>query len=161
MVLAAHTWGSSWSSQKVLFHCDKQAMVDIWDKGSTRAPHTLAWFACCIFVLVITTYKYTRNSCSNSIADFFLFTDGEIQDVSPQCNAGSRTHPCMANAKLHNHLLQCQYHGIAQSTRRTYESGLLKFHSFCHQYNLTQVPASSLTLHYFLLTSPYRYHTRP
>jgi len=55
----------------------------------------------------------------------------------------------MANAKLHSCLLQCQYHGIAQFTRQTYQSGLEKFNAFCDQYTLISVPASSLTLQYF------------
>ena len=38
---------------------------------------------------------------------------------------------------------------LAQLVRRTYQSGLRKFHSFCKQYALTSVPASSLTLQYF------------
>jgi len=37
------------------FHCDNQAMVDIWD-GAEPVLHTQwLWFTCCIFVLVITT----------------------------------------------------------------------------------------------------------
>ena len=55
----------------------------------------------------------------------------------------------MADANLHASLLQCQYHGVAQSTRRTYYSGHTKFQSFCDQYNLTALPAFCLTLQYF------------
>ena len=55
----------------------------------------------------------------------------------------------MAIPDLHDRLLQCRYHGIAESTRRTYQSGLKKFESFCSQYALTPAPASSLTLQYF------------
>jgi len=55
----------------------------------------------------------------------------------------------VANANLHNCLLQCRYHGIAQSTRQTYQSGLAKFHLFCNQHTLTSVPTSSLTFQYF------------
>ena len=55
----------------------------------------------------------------------------------------------MANSNLHNRLLQCWYHGVAESMRRTYQSGLAKFWSFCNQYSLTPVPASSPTLQYF------------
>ena len=55
----------------------------------------------------------------------------------------------MADANLHASLLQCRYYGVAHSRRRTYHSGLTKFQSFCHQYNLTALPASCLTLQYF------------
>ena len=55
----------------------------------------------------------------------------------------------MAYSDLHDRLLQCRYHGIAESTRRTYQSGLKKFESFCGQHAFTPAPASSLTLQYF------------
>ena len=55
----------------------------------------------------------------------------------------------MAYSDLHDRLLQCRYHGIAESTRRTYQSGLKKFGSFCGQHAFTPAPASSLTLQYF------------
>ena len=55
----------------------------------------------------------------------------------------------MADTDLHASLLQCRYHGVAQSTCRTYSAGLTKFHPFCDQYNLHTHPASSLTLQYF------------
>ena len=41
IVLAVHTWGSPWSRKKIFFHCNNQAVVEIWDKGSTGAPHTM------------------------------------------------------------------------------------------------------------------------
>jgi len=36
--------------QKILFHCDNQAVVEIWERGSTHVP---IWFVYCIFVLVV------------------------------------------------------------------------------------------------------------
>jgi len=41
IVLAVHTWGSSWSCQKILIHCDNQDMVKTWDKSCTCSPHTM------------------------------------------------------------------------------------------------------------------------
>ena len=55
----------------------------------------------------------------------------------------------MANSSIHERLLQCRYNGVAQTTRRTYQSGLARYYTFCSQYNLTAIPASSLTLQYF------------
>ena len=55
----------------------------------------------------------------------------------------------MAHSNLHVRLLQCRYHGIAESTQQTYRSGLRKFESFCSQYTFTPAPASSLKLQYF------------
>jgi len=55
----------------------------------------------------------------------------------------------MANLDLHVRLLQCQHNGVAESTRRTYHSGMKRFYSFCSQHTLVSTPASSLTLQYF------------
>ena len=45
--------------------------------------------------------------------------------------------------------MQCRYLGVAPSTRRTYQSGLNAFKSFCTQFGIAPFPASSLTLEYF------------
>ena len=31
-------WGQQWSGKKLLFHCDNQAVVDIWASGTSRDP---------------------------------------------------------------------------------------------------------------------------
>ena len=46
-------------------------------------------------------------------------------------------HTCMTYSDLHDCPLQCQYHGVAESTRQTYQSGLKKFESFYSQYAFT------------------------
>ena len=55
----------------------------------------------------------------------------------------------MANAQLHTRLLQCRYHGVAPSTRCTYQSGIKAFITFCARFNISPLPTSSLTLQYF------------
>jgi len=64
-------------------------------------------------------------------------------------NAPLLRFPCMANANLHASLLQCRYHGNAQSPKRTYNSGLTKFQSSCNHYKLTALCTFRLTLQYF------------
>ena len=64
IVVAVHTWGSSWSRQKILFHCDNRAVVDIWDKGSTRAPHTMGL----VRLLYFCASLYNINVCVTHIA---------------------------------------------------------------------------------------------
>ena len=49
ILLAVYTWVCFWTCQKILFHCDNQSIVDIWDKGSTHVTHTMAlvhYFLC-------------------------------------------------------------------------------------------------------------------
>ena len=45
--------------------------------------------------------------------------------------------------------MQLHYHGVAKSTRRTYQSGLSAYTSFCSRFNINPLPATSLTLQYF------------
>ena len=42
ILLAAATWGHCWRGRSILFHCDNSAVVDIWNKGSTRQPHIMS-----------------------------------------------------------------------------------------------------------------------
>ena len=42
IVMTVHTWSSLWQPQKILFHCDNQTLVNIWEKGSTKAPIIMA-----------------------------------------------------------------------------------------------------------------------
>ena len=64
IVVAVHTWGSSRSRQKILFHCDNRAVVDIWDKGSTRAAHTMGL----VRLLYFCASRYNINVCVTHIA---------------------------------------------------------------------------------------------
>ena len=42
IVSAVNLWGHQWAKQKILFHCDNEAVVTIWHKGSTRDSETMA-----------------------------------------------------------------------------------------------------------------------
>ena len=39
---AVNTWGHHWARKKVLFHCDNQAVVDIWKTGTTKSADIMA-----------------------------------------------------------------------------------------------------------------------
>jgi len=41
IVCSVHSWRHLWTKQKILFHCDNAAVVDIWRKTSTRDPETM------------------------------------------------------------------------------------------------------------------------
>jgi len=72
IIMAAHTWGALWQRQKILFHHDNQAVVSIWESGSTRAKETMAL----VCLLYFSTAKYNINVCIAHIAD----ADNEIAD---------------------------------------------------------------------------------
>ena len=52
--------------------------------------------------------------------------------------------------------MQCRYLGVAPSTRRTYQSGLNAFDTFCTRFGIPPFPASSLTLEYFCVEASQR-----
>ena len=54
--------------------------------------------------------------------------------------------------------MQLRYHGVAESTHQTYQSGLTAYMSFYFHLNITPLPATSLTLQYFCADPS---HTRP
>ena len=59
IVVAVHTWRSYWCRQKILFHCDNQAVVSIWKSGTTRASETMGL----VRLLYFCATKYNINVC--------------------------------------------------------------------------------------------------
>ena len=37
IVMACEVWGEKWSSKRILFHCDNQAIVQVWQSGLSRS----------------------------------------------------------------------------------------------------------------------------
>ena len=68
IVVAVDTWGfflvPPKTTKKILFHCDNQAVVDIWDRGSTRAPHTMGL----VRLLYFCASYYNNNVCVTHVA---------------------------------------------------------------------------------------------
>ena len=62
IVNAVNTWGHQWAEQKILFHCDNEAVVEIFAKGSTHDPETMAlvrllyFCAACYDINVVITH---------------------------------------------------------------------------------------------------------
>ncbi len=38
IVMACETWGKHWSGKRLLFHCDNEAVVHVWQAGRSRCP---------------------------------------------------------------------------------------------------------------------------
>ena len=64
IVLVIHIWGSFWAHQKILFHCDNQAVVEIWDRGSTHASHTIGL----VYLLYFCVSRCDINVCVTHIS---------------------------------------------------------------------------------------------
>ena len=82
IVIAVHTWGTFWKCQKIIFHCDNRAIVDIWEKGSTRAPQTNALvrlYFCAAYHNINVCIVHVPGVCNN-IADSLSLSlpDGQV-----------------------------------------------------------------------------------
>ena len=88
IVLAVHAWGPYWYRQKILFHCDNQAVVEIWNRGSTCVPHTMSL----VRLLYFCANRYNSNVCvvyisdvCNNIAD--SLSQLKFRKLAPKSNA--------------------------------------------------------------------------
>ena len=76
-VRAVHTWGCLWSHQKVLFHYDNLAVVDVWKKGSTSATEIMALIRLLYFCaarhnihVIVTHIAGVNNSIADALSRF-------------------------------------------------------------------------------------------
>ena len=62
IVNSVNTWshGHQWAKQKILFHCDNKAVVDIWCKGSRCDPGSMALV--CLLYFCATHFASSGNS---------------------------------------------------------------------------------------------------
>ena len=97
IVMAVHTWGSLWQRKRILFHCDNQAVVDIWKSGSTRASETMAL----VRLLYFAAAKHNINVCivhidgaDNVIADCLSrFMQDRFKQLAPLANPAADNIP--------------------------------------------------------------------
>ena len=125
------------------------SVVDIWSRGSTCAPHTMALVCLLYFCAsnnnINVCVIHVPGAC-NDIADSLShFQMEKFRKLFPKANILPNHIPAWPTQTFTT--TSCNA-GIAKSTRQPYKSGLAKFWSFC-QYSLTSVPASSQTLQYF------------
>ena len=85
--------------------------------------------------------------CRSSVTFFYA----GISLGSTQCRPQPLPshHPCGLDRALTARLHSFQLMGIAPSTRRTYQAGIHRYHSFCTKYHIKPLPASALTLRFF------------
>ena len=88
IVCAVHTWGHLWRQQKILFHYDNIAVVDIWKKGSTRDTETMSLVHMLYFRaahhhinIVITHIAGFNNITADPLSSF---QNQQFQELGPQ-----------------------------------------------------------------------------
>ena len=90
IVMAVHTWGALWQRQKILIHCDNQAVVKIWESGSTRAKEAMALVHLLYYCAVrynINVYIVYIAGVNNEIADCLShFQQDKFRRLVPLAN---------------------------------------------------------------------------
>ena len=74
---AVNTWGHLWACKKVLFHCDNQAVVDIWKTGTTKSSDIMALVRMLYFCaakynihVIITHIAGVNNAIADALSHF-------------------------------------------------------------------------------------------
>ena len=82
----------------------------------------------------------------NKLADSLsCFQMDRFRKITPHANLVADNIPAWPMQSF----LQCCYHGVASSIRRTYQSGINTFFSFCSHFRIPALPGYSLALQYF------------
>lgn len=72
IVMAAETWGSHWSGKRLLFHCDNQAIVQIWQSSLSRCSDLMHLVRALFFIAAQHNFNVIIRhipGIDNSIAD--------------------------------------------------------------------------------------------
>jgi len=59
ILIAVRSWGAYWTKQTTVFHCDNQAVVDIWGKETTHDHNIMAL----VRLLYFRAAQYNINAC--------------------------------------------------------------------------------------------------
>ena len=90
IMVAVHTWGPLWQCQKILFHCYNKAVVDIWDKGSTRAVQLMALVQLLYFCVahhnINVCIVHVPGVCNNIADSLSRFQMDRFRKLAPHAN---------------------------------------------------------------------------
>lgn len=72
IVVATVVWGSAWQAQKILCHCDNQAVVTVLRSRTSKHPHIMHMLRCLFFIEASYGFELASayiNSRANYLAD--------------------------------------------------------------------------------------------
>lgn len=72
IMVAAMAWGHLWYGQRILFHCDNLAVVDIWRKHSSKIPYIMCLIRNLYFIAASNHFHvcvFHIQGVNNTIAD--------------------------------------------------------------------------------------------
>ena len=127
IALSGLLWDHQWSGKKLLFHCDNQAVVDIWASGTSRDP--------LLMHLVRSIFFTAATNHFTVLVSHIAGTNKSIADsVSPACpRSRFGTYPCSQDSgdPLACQLAFVQSQALVESTRRSYLAGVRHYTAFC------------------------------
>ena len=56
IVMACEDWGQQWTGKRLLFHCDNQAIVQVWESGLSRSSKLMRLVRALFFVAAAITF---------------------------------------------------------------------------------------------------------
>ena len=153
IALACLLWGHQWSGKKLLFHCNNQAIVDIWASGTSRDPLIMHLVRSIFFsaatnnyTVLVTHIVGTNNSIADSLSRLQISRFrrlAQTADFEPTPVSRVSSNP------LEHRLAFLQSQAIADSTRRSYQAGIRRYSTFCASMNWPSFPATETTLRFF------------
>ena len=100
IIVACNVWGPHWKGKKILFHCDNEAIVLIWKRGSCKSQEIMTllraayWVAAHFqFNIMITHIRGCDNVIADSLSRFQM-------DRFRQAAPGAQLFPTPTPAKL-------------------------------------------------------------
>ena len=100
IIVACNVWGPYWKGKKILFHCDNEAIVHIWKRGSCKSQEIMTllraayWVAAHFqFNIMITHIRGCDNVIADSLSRFQM-------DRFRQAAPGAQPFPTPTPAKL-------------------------------------------------------------
>ena len=164
IMFAVVVWGRRWQAQKVLCHCDNQAVVVAALRSrSSKQPQLMHMLRCLFFVEALYGFELSASyipTKANDLADdisrnnlsSFLCKVPALKGKSSRSIAGDPDrHVGGLDVTKLDASLQGYFHsGLAPSTHRSYDCALRRFNSFCMQYNVSDpFPVTEKLLCYF------------
>ena len=141
IVVAAHLWGSQWSTRRVEFLCDNESVVAVLSSGISREADLMVLLRYLALLAVCHSCSFKASSVrgkANLVADSPLpFPASALSPPGPtrrgNSDANSSSSPCSAASDLTARCLFFLSQGLAPSTRRVYLSAQRRYAQFCHQ----------------------------
>ena len=153
IVLACAVWGPVWGSHQVVCRCDNQAVVASLRSRTSRESHIMHMLRTLAFIEARHTFclmpQYTDTK-ANHLADdlsrehaFFHSYRGPPSRRTANISAAASTgltpgpNPRLGLSSLAPSVQHYFQEGLAPSTRRSYDSAMKKFSTFCDRFQVS------------------------